>query len=259
MEGLNLLEQEKVWYPLSFLGITNQYTAINCETVINTWIVLIAMGVIVIIARYFLARPESMGHYIVTSIIKSFVNLIEQSAGRFVDSYYKFITSLFLFILSCNWISLIYTIEEPTKDLNTPLALGIIAFLYTQKEVIKAHGILAYLKDFFMPINIMFPFNLLLGIVMLPLKILGELATIVSISFRLFGNIFGGFIITSIYHHAISGSVLFNILGTATGFNIVITSFFILFEGFLQAFVFSILSITNIAMAVQTENEEFHS
>jgi F-type H+-transporting ATPase subunit a len=258
MESGSLIGAERLWYPLGFLGITKPYTAINVDTVIYTWITLVTIIALMFVARFFLRQDNSIGQYLVKSFIKSFTDLVEQSTGSFIYRYYTFIASLFLFIISCNWISLIPHVEEPTKDLNTTLALGIIAFLYAQKEVIKAHGIMAYLKDYFMPLNLIFPLNLITGLIMLPLKLLGELASIISISFRLFGNIFGGFIISSIYHKGISGSLWLNIAGTVSGINLIVTLFFVLFEGFLQAFVFSILSLTTIAMAVQTENEESH-
>ena len=85
---------------------------------------------------------------------------------------------------------------------------------------------------------------------MFPLHVIGKLATIVSISFRLFGNIFGGAIIAHIYLSSIEGSLLWELLGILTGTNLIITIFFGLFEGFLQAFVFSMLSLTYLSIAI---------
>lgn len=255
MESDNLLGHESIWYPLSFLGITHPLTGLNIHTIIHTWIAIGSLLIFVLISRYFLFNKNSLGQYTLLGLFKNFISLIEQSVGIFIDRYFLFITSLFLYILFCNWIGLIPYLEEPTKDLNTTLALGITTFLYIHKEVIQTHGFLHFIKEIFMPFSIVFPLNLIAGILMLPLKLLGEFATVISLSFRLFGNIFGGYIITAIYKKALSGSLLLNILSLGLGINILLSCFFVIFEGFLQAFVFAILSLTNIAMAVKTEDK----
>lgn len=249
-------EHERVWYPLAPLGITHHLSALQANTLIATWIVLAVLIALILLARFFLRQKDSLGAYAVKSLIKSFMSLIEQSTGMFVYRYYSFITSLFLFIITCNWIALIPHIEEPTKDLNTTLALGIVAFIYIQKEIIHVHGFGEYLKEYFLPFDIFFPFNIIAGLVMLPIELLGKVASIISISFRLFGNIFGGAIIISILHTAVANSFLRNAVVTFLGINLLLTGFFIIFEGFLQAFVFSILTLTNISMATTIEQSE---
>lgn len=248
-----MLGQELLWYPLAFLGITHPLTAINAHTVIYTWLSLAILALLIILARYALKFQYSVGGYIVRGIVKSLMNLIEQTVGKFVYRYYAFSGSVFIYILINNFIALIPTIEEPTKDLNTTLALGVVTFIYTQKEIIKTHGTMHYIKEFLLPMDIIFPFNVIVGLVLLPLKLLGEAASIISLSFRLFGNIFGGAIINGIFQQAISGSIIFQSIAIISGLGLLITSFFVIFEGFLQAFIFTILSLTTIAMATATE------
>ena len=86
---------------------------------------------------------------------------------------------------------------------------------------------------------------------MLPLNIVGKLSSIISISFRLFGNIFGGAIITKLYFTAIRGSIILELLGILSGTNFLIIAFFTLFEGLLQAFVFAMLTLTYISLGTQ--------
>lgn len=247
-------EHELLWYPLASIGITNAKAAVNAKTLIATWVTLAVLIALIFIARTLLNKKDSIGSYAIKALIKNFMDLIEQSAGTFIYRYYAFIASLFIFIIFCNWVALIPSITEPTKDLNTTLALGIIAFLYTQKEIIKVHGFGAYLKDYFLPFDIIFPLNLIAGLVMLPLELLSKAASIISISFRLFGNIFGGALIMHILHRAVANSIFWNI--TFFGVNLMLAGFFILFEGFLQAFVFSILTLTNMSMATSMEQGE---
>lgn len=100
------------------------------------------------------------------------------------------------------------------------------------------------MKEFFHPFFVMFPLNLI-----------SHFSKIISISFRLFGNIFGGSIITQIYTSAISVSFFAELFGLFSGINFLVLSFFILFEGLIQAFVFTMLTLTYLAIAVQSEEE----
>jgi F-type H+-transporting ATPase subunit a len=88
-----------------------------------------------------------------------------------------------------------------------------------------------------------------------PLNVIGKLSSIVSISFRLFGNVFGGSIISKIYLSFISGSIIFETIGLLSGINFLIIIFFGLFEGFIQAFVFAMLTMTYLSVAIQSEKE----
>ena len=87
----------------------------------------------------------------------------------------------------------------------------------------------------------------------MPLNVVGKLATVVSLSFRLFGNIFGGFLISQIYFTAIEGSFWLELGGIITGINLILKVFFCLFEGYLQAFVFTMLTLTYLAIAMQKD------
>ena len=121
--------------------------------------------------------------------------------------------------------------------------------------MIQTHGIINYLKEYFLPVDIFFPLNIILGLAMFPLIVLGEVASVISLSFRLFGNIFGGATIIQLFHGTLSNSLWYNTAATFTGMNLLLTMFFILFEGGLQAFVFAILTLTNISMATSIEGE----
>jgi F-type H+-transporting ATPase subunit a len=149
---------------------------------------------------------------------------------------------LFIFIFACNTFAIIPGIEEPTRDLNTALACGLVSFVYIQYEAIKRQGIRAYISSYFKPIFLLFPIN-----------VIGRLATLISMSFRLFGNIFGGALITQIYFSAISVHWVLQAVALLSGINILIVGFFTLFEGTLQAFVFMMLTLTYLALVFQDE------
>ncbi len=240
------LVNEHYWSLSSIIGSEHPFFRINPEPVIYTWIMLAILATALVCIRLFVLRKpdeKSIGHFIVVQFVSNFMNMITQSLGAFSFGHFCFITTLFVFILLCNILTIFPWLDEPTKDLNTTLALGIISFIYIQATAIRQHGIIAYLKEYLTPF-----------FAMLPLHVVGKLASIISISFRLFGNIFGGSIITTIYFGALKGSALRETLGIMMGMNLLITLFFSLFEGFLQAFVFCMLSLTYLSIAVQGEN-----
>lgn len=241
MKNMKLFEQHSVNF-FHDLGLTHSFWQVNVHTIINTWVVLGLIVILVLAARYYLNKENSIGQFLVLSLIKNFKAQVIESIGKFYFSHFAFVTSLFIFIFLCNIVSLIPYIEEPTIDLNTTLGLGLVSFIYVHANSIKAHGLVEYIKGYF------FPFFLLM-----PVNVIGTLATIISISFRLFGNIFGGAIINSLFTHAISGSILLETAGILSGINIILAMFFVLFEGFIQAFVFSMLSLTYLAIEIQEE------
>lgn len=234
----------KQWHPLSYFGLEHPFFAIDADTVINTWIVLFVLILLILVARIMLTRRLSIGRYITLAYARSFIDLCSQSFGFFSFDHTAFIISLFTFIILCNCIAIIPWVEEPTKELNTTLALGIVAFLYTQIYAIKSHGVGGYLKEYFAPFFFMFPLHLI-----------GKLSSVISISFRLFGNIFGGSTIVHIYTLVLKSSWFFELIGLLTGLNLVIVGFFILFEGFLQAFVFTMLAMTYLSIALAHDQE----
>lgn len=231
----------KQWRPLSYFGFDHSFFSINANTIIDTWVVLGVLLVLIIIARILLIKKSSTGRYIVLSYVRTLMDLCSQSFGYFSFKHTAFIIAIFTFIILCNCIAVLPWVEEPTKDLNTALALGILSFLYIQIAAIKTHGLWGYLKEYFMPFIFMFP-----------LHVIGKLSTVISISFRLFGNIFGGATIVHIYNLVLQKSWIFQIAGL--GLNIIMVGFFILFEGFLQAFVFTMLTMTYLAIALSHED-----
>ncbi len=243
MEGVDLLHVEQ-WTPLTAFGFDNPFFAINSETIIYTWIAIALIIVSIIVVRVLLARHNKTTYFLATQFVQSFMDMTTQALGHFSFIHFCFITALFIFIVVANCMPLVPYLEEPTADLNTTLALGIIGFMYIQIYAIKYHGIVGYIKEYFQPFFLM-----------LPLHVVGKLSTIVSISFRLFGNIFGGATISKLYLGAIKGSLIRETVGIVLGINFIFPLFFGLLEGLLQAFVFTMLTLTYLSIALHDEDE----
>lgn len=244
MKGIELINEE-VWKPLEQFGIIHKFFHLNKDILIHTWIALAILFVTAIIIRITLQRPHSIGRFFIVSGIASAMEFVEETLNHFALNHFVFVGSIFVFIVTCNLTAIIPFMEEPTKDINTTLALGIISFIYVQTYAIRAHGFREYAKEFFVPFFLM-----------APLHVIGKLATIVSISFRLFGNIFGGSIISKLYLNLLQKSILFELAGIISGLNLLVISFFGIFEAFLQAFVFTMLTLTYLALGAQHDEEE---
>ena len=204
---------------------------INLEVIIMTWtvfVVLIVFGLFTSRKKDILPRPiQILGELIVAT----FYQLTEDALGKeMAKKYSPLICALFMFLLLSNWLGIIPHLEEPTKDLNTPLSLGIMGFAIAHYAGIKSKGFKAYIKEYFQPMFFMMPLNLI-----------GELSKIVSISFRLFGNIMGGSIIILVVSYLTYSVVLPPLLN----------AFFGLFVGTIQAFVFTMLTLVYISVQVK--------
>jgi F-type H+-transporting ATPase subunit a len=205
--------------------------AFNLEVILMTWIVISVL----IVFGFFATRRASMlpgpiqvlGELFVSALYK----LTEDALGKEMAKTYGPLTiALFLFLLLSNWLGIIPHLDEPTKDLNTPLSLGIMGFCIAHYAGIKSKGLKEYLMEYCKPIFFMAPLN-----------IIGEFAKIVSISFRLFGNIMGGSIIILVVSYLTYSIILPPFL----------YAFFGLFVGTVQAFVFTMLTIVYISVQVR--------
>ncbi len=202
----------------------------NLEVIAMTWIVISAL----LVFGYLASRKRSLVPGPVQTLGELFVSqfyiLTEDALDKeMAKTYAPLITALFLFLLLSNWLGIIPHLEEPTKDLNTPLSLGIMGFFISHWAGIKKKGIKSYLKAYAEPIFFMAPLN-----------IIGELAKVISISFRLFGNIMGGSIIILVVSYLVWNLILPPFLN----------AFFGLFVGAIQAFVFTMLTLVYIAVQV---------
>ena len=258
------------WEPFSLVGITHPFLTIQADVVIATWVVLAIFLAIALIGRWALTQHGSLVRVAFLSAVRQSSHLLEQTSGeRYAPgAQVYFITTLFVFILICNWLILV-GFEEPTSNYNTTAALAITSFIYIQYKTIQAHGILAYVREYLkLPFTIgkitvfnwpwvliKFTINTVGSIALFPLELISKLASVVSLSFRLFGNILAGSIIASMTKKWAAGSWLLQAFFCFSGLNILILGFFVIFEGLIQAFVFTILTTTYLALGTQQRDD----
>ena len=163
--------------------------------------------------------------------------------GHHVEPYIPFFTILFIFILVCNLIGLIPGFESPTGVSTVPLGCAICAFVYYHTQGFK-HAGAKYLLHFFgppmegMPIWARVP----MAALMLPIELISHFARLLSLTVRLWANIFAGDLITLVFFSMIPIGVpiLFS------GLHILVAV--------LQAYVFMLLTIIYVSGAVAEEH-----
>ena len=171
--------------------------------------------------------------------------------------------TLFLYILIGNWFELlplgfIPILHGANADLNQTLAMGLIVIVVVQWYSIKVLGFGGYLKRFTKPFELPLPAR----IVFIPLNILEELVKPVTLSLRLFGNIFAGGVMIALI--AGFGTLALPAVGTVPGTVIgafllaVWKAFDVIFIGFIQAFIFMLLTVIYFGAAREGLEHQHH-
>ncbi|MGM0664613.1 MAG: F0F1 ATP synthase subunit A, partial [Thermodesulfobacteriota bacterium] len=147
-------------------------------------------------------------------------------------AFFPFVATVFLYILVCNLIGLVPGFFSPTANLNTTLSLALCTFILTHAIGIKYHGV-KYIKHFMGP-------SLALAPLMLVIEGIGHLARVMSLSIRLFGNIFG------------KEKILGILFGFAGFYLVPLPLLFLgILVSFIQAVVFMLLSTIYFAGAME--------
>ena len=156
--------------------------------------------------------------------------------GNQADRYLPYLGSLFLFIFTMNMLGVIPAFRAPTMTLSTTAALGLTTIIMVQGYAIRDTGLWPYLKHY--TAGTAFPLMLL----MIPVEIIGELAKPMSLSLRLYGNIFG------------EDNVIEQLMTLGGWIPVQVPMLLLaLFTSFLQAFIFTTLSTIYIASKVVHE------
>jgi F-type H+-transporting ATPase subunit a len=155
--------------------------------------------------------------------------------GKQGDQYVPYLGSLFLFIFTMNCLGVIPAFRSPTMTLSTTAALGITTFFMVQQYAIRASGVVGYIKHFMGEV-------LWLAPLMIVVEVIGELAKPLSLSLRLYGNIFG------------EDKVAEELMNLGNWVPVQAPMLLLaIFTSFLQAFIFTTLSTIYIASKVVHE------
>ena len=226
------------------------------ETIVVSWIVMLVItGFCIWLTHDLKVKDISKRQALAEYLVEMADNFVVGNMGEKFRYFIPFVAALFVTSVVSNLISLV-GFRSPTADLATEAAWAVVVFILITKQKIKTNGFGGYLKDFTTPIAIMTPFN-----------ILSELATPISMACRHFGNILSGVVINGLIYGAlaVASSALFGLLPGVigdvlscipfldVGIPAVLSVYFDWFSGFMQAFIFAMLTVMYIANAAETE------
>ncbi|QTA77881.1 ATP synthase, subunit alpha (ATP synthase F0 sector subunit a) [Desulfonema limicola] len=200
--------------------------------VVYTWVVMGLLIIAGILASKGVALvPSKMQNLfeIIISGIEDFMVEITGEEGRWL---FPLVATIFIFIFISNLIGLVPGFFPPTASLNTTLACALVVVVFTHMIGVKYHGV-KYIKHFLGPVWWMIP-------IIFPIELIGHLARILSLSFRLFGNMMGHELVLGILF-ALAGLFFAPLPIMALG----------IFVALVQAFVFFLLSIMYFTGAME--------
>lgn len=206
-------------------------------TIIVSWVVMLVLVIGALLLRRGLRGPQEEPSRR-QALLEMAIGMFQRQFGEGFRSrelgtrLFPVVATIFLFVLLSNWISVIPGFSSPTADLNVTLSLGLMVFFLSHYYGMRRKGFLRYAKGFIEP-KTLFPLSLVLNLA-------GELAKPISHSFRLFGNVLGGGILA-----AVITSLIPIALPT------LIHAFYGLFIGAVQAFIFALLAVAYIGIAVE--------
>jgi F-type H+-transporting ATPase subunit a len=217
------------------------------ETVILGAILAVIIAVVLLWLAKDLHKQPSSKQMVAEIIVEFIYNLTRNTMGPHNIAFAPYIGTIFIFILMGNMLGLL-GLRPVTTDVNTTFALSLLTFILIEYNSIKSMG----LKGKFLHMCAPFPWYVG-GLTMFPLKIIEALSRPVSLGFRLFGNILGGFIVMELLFGALAG--LSHFVGLKfPAFVAVIplpaNFFFDMFEPVVQAYIFTMLTMVFISMEI---------
>lgn len=223
------------------------------NTLITTWVVMAVLILVAFLTRKRLKLIPSRVQALFETLFEFVYDYVTETLGsrEMARKFFPLLTTIFIFVLFLNWFEFLPGVGSITydgsplfrganTDLTVPLVLAIMSFLVIEITGIMAIGAWKYGGKF---LNFHSPIGFVIGLI----EFIGEMVRIVSLSFRLFGNILAGAVIISVatFFAPYGGPGLFML--------------FEVFIGFLQAAIFSLLTLFFIKLAIEEPHgEEAH-
>ena len=226
------------------------------ETVVNTWIIMaLIVGLCLYLTHGLQLHCRTKRQIIAEFIVTKVNGMVGENMGdRFLRVGYAPLIATVMGLSAIGSLSGMVGAFAPTSDLNTLLGWALVVFVLITWNKFRVGGPLGYVKGYFQPIPVLMPFN-----------IISEVATPMSMAFRHFGNIASGTVIMGLLRWALANlsyaifSKLPGVIGQymggipllQVGIPAVFSVYFDIFSSLLQAFIFCMLMMMNIASAAE--------
>ncbi len=214
------------------------------ESQINSWLVMISiLGLCLFLTRNLKTRNISKRQHLAEWIVEKVDGLVSSSMGEYFMGFSAFIASIIVLSAFSSLLSL-FGLYPPTSDLNVVAGWAVLVFILITYYKFKC-GPLMYLKSFTSPV------------LMTPLNVISEIATPISMAFRHYGNVLSGSVISVLIAaglQGLSGMVLGRLPGflgeipfLQVGLPAILSIYFDVFSGCLQAYIFAMLTMMYVA------------
>ena len=236
----------KILFTFSFFGL---FDVTITETVLSSFLVMLTLVILSICLGRNLKKRPGRRQVLVEKVVQMLYNMVRDTMGEHNLRFAPYIGALFCSSLLGTLISMLGFFRSATADISTTITWALLTSVLVWFYSIKNNGFFGWLKGFTEPI-----------VVMTPMNIVSEIAQPVSMAFRHFGNVAGGSVLTMLIYNALA-AVSALILGwipnafissipiLQVGIPAVLSLYFDLFSGFIQALVFSMLTMVYVGAA----------
>ena len=226
------------------------------QTTISLLVVTVILVLLAFVATKTLTKRPGRVQVVFEKLMTMLYNLVRDTMGEHNLRFAPYIGTLFLSSIFCTLIGMTQILPSATKDLSVTLAWALVTTGMVWYNNIKNFGFGTWLKGFTEPI-----------VVMTPMNIVSEIAQPISLAFRHFGNVAGGGVLTALIYAALGGltQIVFGWLPDQIlevfptvfqiGIPAVLSIYFDLFSGFVQALVFSLLTMVYVGGACPPPEE----
>lgn len=213
------------------------------ESIVNMWIIMAVIAAVCIwLTRGLKVRNPSKKQLVLEKLVTMLYDMVKDVMGEKYLPFAPYIGTLFLMSIVGS-LSSLTGLRPYTGDLSVILSWAIVTFLMIQANNIKNHGVFGWIKSFTQPVAFITPLN-----------IISEIANPVSMTFRHFGNIAAGLVITSLVYGGLASlsaallswvpnSFIASIPILQAGIPAVLSIYFDLFTSFLQAYIICMLTM----------------
>jgi F-type H+-transporting ATPase subunit a len=204
-------------------------------------LILVAWTILCVLVRRNLSveRPGRL-QILLEDGLRAVESMVRDYVGHKAPRYLAIVVTMFVFILTGNLMGLVPGLKSPTSSINVTIGCALTVAVYYHIQGIKAQGIGSYLKHFAAPPGA----PLFIAPIMLPIEIISHVSRVLSLSLRLFGNIF-------------AEDLVIVILFSIVPFLVPLPMMFLgIITALLQAYIFVLLTTIYLGGAVATEHEQ---
>jgi len=201
----------------------------------EVFVILLILTSVLLLRRGLSVENPGRFQQVMEVLVEFSQDLAEQIIGHEGRRHVAILGTLGVFILLCNLLGLVPTLDTPTAHIQVTLGCAVSVFIYYNFQGVRRHGALGYLRTFCGPM-------LWIAVIMLPVEIISNLARVLSLSVRLYANMFAGQLLEQVF------------TGLIPVFVPALLMVMHVFVSFVQTYIFMLLPAVYISMAVAEEH-----